>query len=93
MSKGLNSLSEMVVHLNNKYAKTRQALEDFRNIKKELEALEIIKKYITIDVLTDNDGELFMYSIRDKQYISSRSCKVMNDEEYKILKEVLKNDC
>ena len=59
-----------------------------RQLEKKLKALEIIKKYVAIDELID-DGELFMYSIRDKQYISSRSCLVMTDEEYKLLKEVL----
>lgn len=57
----------------------------------KLKALEIIKKYVAIDELI-NDGDFFMYSIRDKQYISSRSCLVMTNEEYELLKEVLNND-
>ena len=62
------------------------SLNDIKIIKQELEALEIIKKYVDI---RDEEGDLFKYSIVDKQYISSGSILLIDDEEYDLLKEVL----
>ena len=86
MSKGLNSLDIMVSNLTSKYGMSENSLNDFRNIRKELEALEILKKFIRI---VDSGDDLFPYSIRDEQYVSSRSCKIMSEKEYNLLKEVL----
>ena len=83
MSKGLNSLNEMVIHLNSKYGKTQEALEDFRNIEKELEALEIIKeKKVQVRWLLKDD---FLEEYNDdveKKYRLTLS-------EFTLLKEVL----
>lgn len=64
-------------------------IEENREMKKSLKALGIIKKYVAIDELI-NDEEFTMYSIRDKQYVSSRSCLIMTKEEFDFLKEILK---
>ena len=53
-----------------------------------LKALEIIKKYISIKV---DEDDFIPYYIKDEQYVSSRSCKVMSKEEYELLKEALKD--
>lgn len=55
-------------------------------IEKELKVLEILKRYIKIKETGD---DLFPYSIEEEQYISSRSGKIINQEEYELLKEVL----
>ena len=60
-------------------------------IDKALKALEIIKKYVSVED-SKCSGELFDYFIEDKQYISSRSCNVISKEEYELLKEVLCDD-
>ena len=54
-------------------------------VEKDLKALEIIKKYF--EVLEDED-DFFRHYIKDKQYVSSKSCFVMSEEEYQTLKEV-----
>lgn len=80
MSKGLNSLSEMVIHLNVGYMQTRQALEDFRNIEKELKALEIIKVcpfVVNIDYRLEYEEQT--------QLVKENITK----EQYDLLKEVL----
>ena len=59
-------------------------------IEKELKALEIIKKYIVLENNEDDEYELFPYTFKNKQYVSSGSCKVMSKKEYNILKEVFK---
>lgn len=55
-----------------------------------IKALNIIRKYVCIKDLGENNGDFFRYSINDKQYISSKSCNVITKEEYDILKEILK---
>ena len=57
-------------------------------VEKELKALEIIAKYIKID--EEDEDDFFPYTIKDTQYISLSSAKVMTKEEYEIIKEVLK---
>ena len=52
--------------------------QDVGMIEKELKALEIIKKLLIID--------------NDKQRIDIKNCVEMSDDEYDLLKEVLKND-
>lgn len=87
MSKGLNSLNEMVIHLNSKYGKTQEALEDFRNIEKELKALEIVKKYHITPAF-------FAFNESYQAYIENMSFyledePLMSEEEYNLAKEVL----
>lgn len=53
------------------------------------QAFEIIKKYIKI---YETGDDLFPYSIKENQYVSSKSCNVITKEEYDLLKEVLEND-
>lgn len=83
MSKGLNSLNEMVIHLNSKYGKTQEALEDFRNIEKELEALEIIKeKKVQVRwLLKDDFLEEYNDDVEKKYHLTL--------SEFTLLKEVL----
>ena len=98
MSKGLNSLSEMVIHLNSNYGKTRQALEDFRNIEKELKALEIIKeKNVDIWCLkTTKNYDDYLHSPAPTNIVDENGVyheeQLLTQEEYDLLKEVLKDD-
>lgn len=62
---------------------------ELETIEKELKALEILKKYVSIQ---ESNGDLFDYFIVDKQYVSSGSCNVITNKEYDLLKEVLKNE-
>lgn len=55
-------------------------------IEEELEAFNILKKYIKIE---EDDDDLFPYSITDKQYVSSRSCLVMSCKEFEAVKRFL----
>ena len=52
MIKGLLALSEIIIHIDNEYAITREAIENFLNIHKELKALEIIKEKLSPIALT-----------------------------------------
>ena len=81
MSKGLEALKRLRTYSDS----TIDA--DLEIIENELKVLEIIKKYVDI---RDEEGDLFKYSIVDKQYISSGSNLIMSDEEYELLKEVVK---
>lgn len=65
----------------------KQLLKTYQD---SLKALEIIKRYVYIKDLGEDNGDFFRYYIEDKQYVSSRSCNVMSKEEYDILKELLK---
>lgn len=87
MSKGLNSLNEMVIHLNSKYGKTQEALEDFRNIEKELEALEILKnKEVNVHALLLH---LKRFDKPDGYNVLVGTKYQITQEEYNILKEAL----
>lgn len=81
MSKGLNSLSEMVIHLNNKYGKTQEALEDFRNIEKELKALEILRAF-------DFEIEDYTEELNGSVVVKFKRI-ILDNEEIDLLKEVL----
>lgn len=81
MSKGLNSLSEMVIHLNNKYAKTQEALDDFRNIEKELKALEILRAF-------DFEIEDYTEELNGSVVVKFKRI-ILDNEEIDLLKEVL----
>ena len=60
------------------------------NSKEALEVLEILKKYIIISKSCD---DLFPYDIDiKKQYVSSRSCLVLTEEEYYKIKRWLDNE-
>ena len=67
-------------------------VEDIENIiLRDLDVLEILKKYILISKSCDDD--LFPYDIDVKQqYVSSRSCLVLTEEEYYKIKEWLKRE-
>ena len=58
---GKEALSNMVIHLNPNYAKSRQSLEDFRDIEKDLEVLEIIKKkpWILNEIVEAKDYQVY----------------------------------
>ncbi len=65
--------------------------EEFNIIKRDLEVLEILKKFILISKSCDDD--LFPYDIDVKQqYVSSRSCLVLTEEEYYKIKRWLDNE-
>ena len=85
MSKGLNSLDEIVIHLYPIYAGSKQALENFRNIKKELEALEIIKKRFTIQFIKSE----FLPNYYGIMQIGINPIYIKTKEEFDLLKEVL----
>lgn len=59
-----------------------------RDKEKYRQALEIIKQYIHIE--ENGEDDLFPYHVRDVQYVSNRSCRIMSEEDYEVLKEVLK---
>lgn len=60
--------------------------KEFNTIKKDLEVLEILKKYILISKSCDDD--LFPFDIDVKQqYVSNMSCLVLTEEEYYKIKE------
>jgi len=95
MSKGLNSLHIMITYLSGNYARSRESLEDFRNIENELKALEIIKE-------TRVDTSLIKLSKDYDDYCSLEVIKVLSNgedmlikqrgitqQEYDLLKEVL----
>ena len=67
----------------------KQLLKTYQD---SIKALNIIRKYVCIKDLGENNGDLFRYSINDKQYISSKSCNVITKEEYDILKEIFSNE-
>lgn len=66
-------------------------VEDIENIiLKDLEVLEILKKFILV---SESYDDLFPYDIDVKQqYVSSRSCLVLTEEEYYKIKEWLKRE-
>lgn len=85
MSKGLNSLTIMVAHLSNNYAMSRESLEDFRNIEKELKTLEIIKeKKVNVELLHICIS-LEEYNMEILPYGNIP----LTQEEYDLLKETL----
>ena len=90
MTKGLNSLNVMVTHLMPQYGMSRNSLIDFRNIEKELKALEIIKAMLKELNIKNDITELphlglVAYEIR----IGDKSFYLKNKEDYDLLKEVL----
>ena len=88
--KGLESLKKLQEFLSEEVGIDIAYLPEYEllcEIGKELNALEIIKKYVGVQESYD---ELFPYDIVDKQYISSGSSLNMTKEEYDLLKEVLK---
>ena len=59
-------------------------------IKKDLEVLEILKRFILV---SKSDDDLFPYDIDVKQqYVSNRSCLVLTEEEFNKIKEWLENE-
>lgn len=79
----LEALDELV-------AETCQNLKCFKYeqvIKKDLEVLEILKKWI---VVNETNDDLFPYEIKVKNgYVSNKSCLVLIEEDYKKIKEWL----
>lgn len=60
---------------------------DFSQIEKDLEVLEILKKWI---VVNETNDDLFPYEIKVKNgYVSNKSCLVLIEEDYKKIKEWL----
>ena len=86
MGKGLEALKDLreVKGWNNDEFERRLTI-----IEKELKALEIIKKYYLPVNCEYDEYEIFKYYLKDTQYVSSRSYKLMSKEEYDLLKEVL----
>ena len=61
-----------------------------RPIKKDLEVLEILKKWVLVNETYD---DLFPYGIKlRKGYVSNRSCLVFTKDDYEKVKEWLEND-
>ena len=61
--------------------------EETQIIEKDLEVLEILKKWIVVNETYD---DLFPYEIKVKSgYISNRSCLVLTEEDFKKIKEWL----
>ena len=59
-------------------------------IEKDLEVLDILKKWIVVGGTPD---DLFPYEIKVKQgYFSNKSCLVLIEEDYKKIKEWLGDD-
>ena len=64
--------------------------EEFNIIKKDLEVLEILKRFMLV---SKSDDDLFPYDIDVKQqYVSNRSCLVLTEEEFKKIKEWLDDE-
>ena len=70
-----------VIHLNNKYGKTQEALEDFRNIEKELKALEILRAF-------DFEIEDYTEELNGSVVVKFKRI-ILDNEEIDLLKEVL----
>ena len=89
MSKGMNALDLMVTHLIPKYAMSQQSLEDFRAIRKELEALNlIIDKNVDIGLLKITTT-IETYNREIKKILFGYDDGKLTKEEYDFLKEVL----
>lgn len=60
------------------------------NFKKNLEVLEILKKWIVVNETYD---DLFPYEIKVKKgYVSNKCCLILTKEDFKKIKEWLENE-
>ena len=60
------------------------------NIRKDLEVLDILKKWIVVNETYD---DLFPYEIKLRNgYVSNKSCLVLTKDDYEKVKEWLEND-
>ena len=60
------------------------------NIRKDLEVLDILKKWIVVNETYD---DLFPYEIKLRNgYVSNKSCLVFTKDDYEKVKEWLEND-
>lgn len=65
-------------------------LDRLKIIEKDLEVLEILKKWIVVNETYD---DLFPYEIKIKnEYVSNRSCFILTEEDYRKIKEWLEHD-
>ena len=65
-------------------------LQEYQELYKRLEVLEILKKWIVVDETYD---DLFPYEIKLRNgYVSNRSCLVFTKDDYEKVKEWLEND-
>ena len=80
--------------VNNKGSDWSESIKHYDNIgkalleiSKDLEMLEILKKWI---VVNETNDDLFPYEIKVKNgYLSNKSCLVLIEEDYKKIKEWL----
>ena len=65
-------------------------LQEYQELYKRLEVLEILKKWIVVDETYD---DLFPYEIKLRNgYVSNRSCLVFTKDDYEKVKEWLESD-
>ena len=65
-------------------------LQEYQELYKRLEVLEILKKWIVVDETYD---DLFPYEIKLRNgYVSNKSCLVFTKDDYEKVKEWLEND-
>ena len=65
-------------------------LQEYQELYKRLEVLEILKKWIVVDETYD---DLFPYEIKLRNgYVSNRSCLVFTKDDYEKVKEWLENE-
>lgn len=86
MTEGLKVLFELKKH---HYG----TLDDFDRklfiIEKELEVLAIMLKYVDVQ---ENYDDMFPYTIVDKQYVSNRSELLITAQEYRFVKDFIKQN-
>ena len=79
----LSDLSFLAIGDENHTIKCKETIE------KDLEVLEILKKWIVVNETYD---DLFPYEIKLRNgYVSNRSCLVFTKDDYKKVKEWLEN--
>ena len=65
-------------------------LQEYQELYKRLEVLEILKKWIVVNETYD---DLFPYEIKLRNgYVSNKSCLVFTKDDYEKVKEWLEND-
>lgn len=68
----------------------KQLRKEYDIVLKDLKVLEILKKWVLVNETYD---DLFPYEIKVKKgYVSSKSCLVLAEEEFKKIKEWLGNE-
>ena len=71
-------------------ANYQEVIEAREKLEKDLEVLEILKKWVLVNETYD---DLFPYGIKlRKGYVSNKSCLVFTKDDYEKVKEWLEND-